>query len=187
MAKAKKATKRNNKTGRAAAAKSASGKSLASRTSGPDKLYTAQIRELVELMVANDLTALEIVNGQLKVSLGRGGQAAPAAVAPASAPAPAPVAPPASAADEADAAAETEKLLEIRSPMVGTFYAAPSPDSDPYVSDGTRVSGETVVCIVEAMKVMNEIKAECSGTIVEAAVENGQPVEYGQVLFRVRP
>ncbi len=71
--------------------------------------------------------------------------------------------------------------------MVGTFYAAPSPDSDPYVATGTKVGQETVVCIVEAMKVMNEIKAECSGTIAEICVKNAEPVEFGQVLFRVRP
>ncbi len=71
--------------------------------------------------------------------------------------------------------------------MVGTFYAAPSPDSEPYVAVGAAVGDDTVVCIIEAMKVMNEIKAECAGTIVEICVKNAQPVEYGQVLFRVRP
>ena len=82
---------------------------------------------------------------------------------------------------------EARSLLEIKSPIVGTFYEAPSPDSDPYVEPGSRVDSQTVVCIIEAMKVMNEIKAEVSGTIVEKTVKNGQAVEYGQVLFRVRP
>jgi len=80
-----------------------------------------------------------------------------------------------------------EELVEIKSPLVGTFYATPSPDSEPYVEIGSQVDPQTVVCIVEAMKVMNEIKAETSGTIAEILVENGQAVEYGQVLFKVRP
>jgi len=77
--------------------------------------------------------------------------------------------------------------IEIVSPMVGTFYASPSPDGEPFISQGARVTDDTVVCIVEAMKVMNEIKSECSGTIAEVCVKNAQPVEYGQVLFRVIP
>jgi len=80
-----------------------------------------------------------------------------------------------------------EDLVEIKSPIVGTFYATPSPDSEPYVDIDTAVGPQTVVCIIEAMKVMNEIKAETSGTIAEIFVTNGQAVEYGQVLFRVRP
>jgi len=78
-------------------------------------------------------------------------------------------------------------LIEVKSPMVGTFYATPSPDSDPYVHVGAAVADDTIVCIVEAMKVMNEIKAECAGTIAEVCVKNAQPVEFGQVLFRVKP
>jgi acetyl-CoA carboxylase biotin carboxyl carrier protein len=160
-----------------------------------DRLHIEQVRELVGLMVANDLTALEIVNGDLKVALGRGGVAVAAAPFAAGAVAPAVLAgaharPSGSPAPNpaAEAAAKpVETLLEIKSPMVGTFYAAPSPDSEHYVVPGSRVSGDTVVCIIEAMKVMNEIKAECAGTIVDVVVANGQPVEYGQVLFRVRP
>lgn len=83
--------------------------------------------------------------------------------------------------------AKDEGLLEIKSPIVGTFYSSPSPDSDPYVEVGSAVSSNTVVCIVEAMKVMNEIKAETSGIIAQVCVKNGQAVEYGQVLFKVRP
>jgi acetyl-CoA carboxylase biotin carboxyl carrier protein len=78
-------------------------------------------------------------------------------------------------------------LIEIKSPMVGTFYATPSPDSAPYVEIGSHVEPQTVICIIEAMKVMNEIKAENSGTVAEILVTNGQAVEYGQALFRVRP
>jgi acetyl-CoA carboxylase biotin carboxyl carrier protein len=84
-------------------------------------------------------------------------------------------------------AAPPSNLKEIRSPMVGTFYRRPSPDSDPYVDVGADVNEDSVVCIVEAMKVNNEIKAEIDGEIVEVLVEDGQPVEYDQPLFRVRP
>lgn len=78
-------------------------------------------------------------------------------------------------------------LVEIKSLMIGTFYAKPSPDSEPYVEIGSSVDPQTVVCVIEAMKVMNEIKAETSGTIAEICVTNGQAVEYGQVLFKVKP
>ena len=80
-----------------------------------------------------------------------------------------------------------ENLVEIKSPIVGTFYATPSPDSEPYVEVGSKVTSQTVICIIEAMKVMNEIKAEMEGTIAEILVKNGQAVEYGQVLYKVRP
>ena len=91
-------------------------------------------------------------------------------------------APPASAAGLGD---PTEQ--EIKSPMIGTFYRAPSPESGPYVEVGTEVNPETVVCIIEAMKVMNEIKAEVKGVITQILVENAKPVEFGQPLFKVRP
>lgn len=81
---------------------------------------------------------------------------------------------------------ETSNLREITSPMVGTFYASPSPEAPAFVTVGQEVTEDTVVCIMEAMKVMNEIKAECRGTIVEIVAENGKPVQYGQVLFKVR-
>lgn len=101
--------------------------------------------------------------------------------APAAAPAQVPTAP-------AEVPAESnEKLHEITSPMVGTFYSAPSPTSPPYVQKGDKVATNTVVCIVEAMKLMNEIEAEVKGEIVEVLVENGQLVEFGQPLFLVRP
>ena len=85
------------------------------------------------------------------------------------------------------AAQPEEDHLEIKSPIVGTFYEAPSPDSDPYVEIGTHVTSQTVVCIVEAMKVMNEIKADVSGTVIDRCVTNGQAIEYGQVLFKIKP
>jgi acetyl-CoA carboxylase biotin carboxyl carrier protein len=157
-----------------------------------------EIKQMVKLMVECDLSELEITDGEHnRVHLKRGPgeqpivMAAPQQPAP-PAPAPAPQAPPTptpaqTPASEPAAPAPAENLIEVTSPMVGTFYSSPSPDSDPYVTDGDKVTPETVVCIVEAMKVMNEIKAECSGTIVEVCVQNAQPVEYGQVLYRVKP
>lgn len=78
-------------------------------------------------------------------------------------------------------------MAEIKSPIVGTFYSAPSPDSKPYLTIGSKVNPDTIICIIEAMKVMNEIKAEASGTIVEILCKTGEAVEYGQVLFKVKP
>lgn len=139
-----------------------------------------EIRELVRMMVDNNLGELDITEGDNKIRLkrGAGGEVviSPAAYAPAM-----PAAPAAPAAPAVDAG-----LREIHSPMVGTFYAAPSPESDPYVGVGATIGEDSVICIIEAMKVMNEIKAEISGQIVEICVKNAQPVEYGQVLFKVR-
>jgi len=149
-----------------------------------------QIRELVRLMVDNDLAELDITDGESKIKLRRGTTVEPSGVYVPSVPSlPQPVQ---QAPEESNEASEAspqveENFVEITSPMVGTFYAAPSPDSDPYISVGSKVSDDTVVCIVEAMKVMNEIKAGCTGTIAEICVKNAQPVEFGQVLFKVKP
>lgn len=101
--------------------------------------------------------------------------------------APMPVASHAAAATPAASAAAADNLVNIPSPIIGTFYAAPSPDSLPYVKVGDHVTNDTVVCIIEAMKVMNEIKAETTGIIEKVMIPNGQAVEFGQVLFKVRP
>ena len=149
-----------------------------------------RVRELIELMQENDLVEIEVVSGDNKIHLKRPGAVAPAAAMPAMPmhAMPAPAAAPAGAVSAgAPAAADAGNLIEVKTPIVGTFYAAPSPDSGPYVKTGDRVDSETVVCIVEAMKVMNEIKAETTGTIVEVCVKDGESVEYGQVLFKVRP
>jgi len=139
-----------------------------------------QIRELVQLMVDNDLSELDVTDGESKVRLKRGPSGEVVTVS----------APPAASAQSAPAAGPPpeveEGLVEIKSPMVGTFYSAPSPDSDAYVSVGSQVAEDTVVCIIEAMKVMNEIKAGCAGQIAEVCVKNGQPVEYGETIFMVR-
>ena len=146
-----------------------------------------EIKRLVKLMIDNDLSEMNITDGEQKVTLRRGGGgqgpvvvATPVAAPAAAAPAPAVAAEPSGEKPQSD-------LIEIVSPMVGTFYQASGPDSDPYVASGDSVGEDTVVCIVEAMKVMNEIKADCAGTIIEICVQNAQPVEFGQVLFRVKP
>ena len=100
---------------------------------------------------------------------------------------PAPAAIPASAAAAAPALPPASTEVEIKSPMIGTFYRAPSPESAPYIEVGTEVNADTVVCIIEAMKVMNEIKAETKGVITQVLVENAKPVEFGQPLFKLRP
>jgi acetyl-CoA carboxylase biotin carboxyl carrier protein len=94
---------------------------------------------------------------------------------------------PGSDAETTEAGDATEGLIEVKSPMVGTFYAAPAPDADPYVGVGQRVGVGTVLCIIEAMKLMNELESEVSGTVAKILVDNAQPVEYGQVLFLIDP
>ncbi len=149
------------------------------------KLDLAEVRRLVNLMETKDLAEVEIELEGKRVRVVRAGQATPAVVAvpapgvPASAgPASAPISAPEPAAPRG---------TEIPCPMVGTFYRSPSPDAAPFVEVGDRISKETVVCIIEAMKVMNEIKAEVDGEILEILVQNGEPVEFGQPLFLVRP
>lgn len=148
--------------------------------------------ELTEFAVEEEGFKLKIRrggNGLPVVGLSRAGSnppflpgdaTAPAPIGPAAA-APSPLVPSAPAADSTDA-----DVTFIKSPMVGTFYQAPSPESKPFAEVGQKVTETTVVCIVEAMKIMNEIQAEVKGTILEILVENGQPVEYGQKLFKVK-
>ncbi|HEX5137405.1 MAG TPA: acetyl-CoA carboxylase biotin carboxyl carrier protein [Planctomycetota bacterium] len=148
------------------------------------------LKRIVELMNQHDLAEVEIEEEGRRLRLRK--TEARIVAAPAAAPAaPAPAAPAAAAAPEAPSApapaAPKENLLTIKAPMVGTFYRSPSPDSDPYVEVGRRVTQESVVCILEAMKVMNEIKAECTGEIVKVSVQNGEAVEYDQPLFLVKP
>ena len=141
------------------------------------------IKAIVDLMEKNGLTAFEMEKGGFRIALSKGAVAG-AAVTYAPAPVAAAAAPAASAPAEAAASAASGK--EIPSPMVGTFYTAPSPESPAFVKVGQKVTPDTVVAIIEAMKVMNEIKAEVSGTITEVAAENGQPVQFGQALFRYK-
>lgn len=151
-----------------------------------------QIKEVIDLMKKAELTDFEIEDKGFKLRLQRdakGGQivaAAPqfvAAAAPVAAPAP--VSAPAAAVAAAPAA-DAANIKTITSPMVGTFYAASSPDAAPFAAPGTIVKADSVVCIVEAMKVMNEVQAEIAGTIVEVLIANGTSVEFGQPLFKVK-
>jgi len=158
----------------------------------PEKDADVQkIMELIQIMKENDLVKIDIQHGDDRISLQRAEPPQPIAAAGHILTAfPGPVAPGTSPVAQATPAGQTgaaEATVEIKSPMVGTFYEAPSPDSDAYVEAGAHVEPQTVVCIIEAMKVMNEIRAETSGTVVERLVKNGQAVEYGQALFRVKP
>jgi acetyl-CoA carboxylase biotin carboxyl carrier protein len=139
-----------------------------------------KVKELIDIMKENDLMELEVVDGDSKIHLKRPGSAAPVVT---SVPMQAPVAPVAPAAE----VKEDDNLINVTSPIVGTFYQAASPDSEPFVKVGDTVNAESVVCIVEAMKVMNEIKAEASGTVVQICCKDGQAIEFGQVLFKLRP
>jgi len=158
------------------------------------------IRGLIELISTSNVTAFELEADGVKLKLVKEQPQVPAPLAqPVAAAPPAPVA--AAAPASAPAAAEevgepappapvpapADGLKEVTSPIVGTFYRASSPETSPFVEVGTRISRGQVVCIVEAMKVMNEIESELDGEIVEILVANGQPVEYGEPLFRIRP
>lgn len=149
-----------------------------------------KLKELIRLMVANDLAELDLRDEQQQVTIRRPGpgqepqviHAAPAAVV--AAPAASPVATAEPVVDTPDADVGMGK---IESPMVGTFYSAPSPDKPPFVNVGDTVAADTVVCIVEAMKIFNEIKAETTGTVEKVLAKSGDAVEFGQPLFLVRP
>ena len=155
------------------------------------------IKALIDLMRKNDLSKFEMEKNGFKIKLEKGTSnqpilTAPIALAPglsAGAPASAAsskAAPTESAASGAESATKGGPFKDVTSPMVGTFYRSPSPESPPFVDVGAKVTEDSVVCIIEAMKVMNEIKAETSGVIAEILVENGKPVQFGQALFRVR-
>ena len=164
-----------------------------------------KLKELVRLMVENDLSELDMKDQQETVTIKRGpaggtvvnhqpviyqGSGAPAAHA---GPAPRSVAAASDESSESDngtvpaAAPDMSGLVAIESPMVGTFYSSPNPDAGPFISVGTSIGPDSVVCLIEAMKVFNEIKAETTGTIERILVNNGEAVEFGQKLFLVRP
>lgn len=142
-----------------------------------------EIKELMALLENSSLSALEVQQDDVKVRLEK---PAVTVAAPVAVPAPAPVAAPAPAAAPAAAPAPADAGKAINAPIVGVFYAAPSPDSEPYVSVGKRVKKGDVVCIIEAMKCMNEIQAEEDGEITAVLATNGELVEYGQPLFAIR-
>jgi acetyl-CoA carboxylase biotin carboxyl carrier protein len=149
-----------------------------------------RLQQLVELMEKHDLREVRIKKGSEKWHLKRGPQevAYAAGPPPASAPSAAHHAPaPAAPAPGAPAPARDDGLLDIKSPMVGTFYRAASPEDSPFAKEGDRVSADTVVCLIEAMKFFNQVKAECSGVITRVLVKDGDSVEFGQPLFKVKP
>lgn len=161
-----------------------------------------ELKELIDFLIERDISEFELERGDVKVRIKRGGDAAhpvvstiptftpvpvqvspsaPVVTAPAAAP-PA-VAPP----QAASAGAAEEELHTVKSPIVGTFYEAPAPGSPPFVKSGDQIEAGQVLCIIEAMKLMNEIEADIAGELVKRLVANGQAVEYGQPLFAVRP
>ena len=159
-----------------------------------------ELRELIEFLVEKDIAEFEMERGDLKLHVKRGAGAAPmiapavvahampvAPIAAAAAPAPAaPSVPIAAPAAQAPAVSQDADLHILKSPMVGTYYESPSPGAPPFVALGASVKEGQVLCIIEAMKLMNEIEADASGEIVKMFVSNGSPVEYGMPLFGIR-
>lgn len=149
------------------------------------------VKKLIKIVEQSDISKISIQEGDVKIKISKNSdsQAQVAFTQGAPAPAPVPVQNPPAAEPAADKQIEKEtpksNLHEIRSPIVGTFYRAPAPDADPYVKVGDEVSPGTVLCIVEAMKLMNEIESDVSGKIVKILVENATPVEYNQPLFLI--
>jgi acetyl-CoA carboxylase biotin carboxyl carrier protein len=158
-----------------------------------------EIKELIEFLIEKDIAEFELERGDVRLRVKRGGDTAPPVVVSTPAPViaahlsapPAMVSAPAQPSTEATAPAppavpEDKDLFIVKSPIVGTFYEAPSPGSPPFVSPGDHVDAGQVLCIIEAMKLMNEIESDVAGEIVKRIVNNGQPVEYGQPLFSIR-
>ena len=169
---------------------SKSGKKSSGIKESDQSFDMGELRELMELVNEQGFTDFEFENANIRVRLSKA-----TAVVPGAQYMPQPVAyqpPPsgagsaATAAEPAPAAESDEGLYKITSPIVGTFYRSPGPDKEAYVKEGSKVGPESVVCIVEAMKLMNEIQAEVAGEVVKIYVENGQPVEFGQALFGIK-
>lgn len=157
-----------------------------------------ELKELIDFLIEKDISEFELERGDVKVRIKRGGEtAAPvithavpmAMAAPPAQPShfPAAAPPPPASPSVATPAAAEEELHIVKSPIVGTFYEAPGPGALPFVKPGDQVAAGQVLCIIEAMKLMNEIEADASGEVVRVLVNNGQPVEYGQPLFAIRP
>ncbi len=141
------------------------------------------IEHLISLMGQHDLSEISLAEGEHKIRLRKGGPVV--AYAPAPAPAAIPAAAPTSAPAAAEPAKPAKNLHEIKSPMVGTYYAKPSPDKPDFVSVGSKITPTTVVCKLEAMKIFNDLTADIAGTVAEVCVKNGTAVDYNTVLFRV--
>ena len=162
----------------------------------------AELKELIELIAEKGFAEFELEREDFRLRISRFKEVSAHTVQSAQIPlaqaveqaqsnmnivSPSPAATSAQPSAQPEAPSPESQLLVIKSPMVGTFYRAPSPDADPFVEVGTRVERNTVVCIIEAMKLMNEVVAEMTGEVAKIYVENGQPVEYGQPLFGVKP
>jgi acetyl-CoA carboxylase biotin carboxyl carrier protein len=149
------------------------------------------IKAIVDLMRKNSLSEFELETQEIKIKIKRGANGVTAAAYEDAAAAPylpaAALPPTGTGAGSNQPPPPATNETDIKSPMIGTFYRSPSPEAAPYVEVGTEVNPETVVCIIEAMKVMNEIKAEVRGVITQVMVENAKPVEYGSPLFKIRP
>jgi acetyl-CoA carboxylase biotin carboxyl carrier protein len=148
------------------------------------------IKAIIDLMKKNSVSEFELEKQDFKIRLKRGGNGGVIAGSYEDNPVltySQPVAAGTAVASPAPVAAPVSTELEIKSPMIGTFYRAPSPESASYIEIGSEVNPDTVVCIIEAMKVMNEIKAEAKGQITQVLLENAKPVEFGQPLFKLRP
>ncbi len=163
-----------------------------SSSSTPDIFDVRKIRRLVELMKEHDLNEIDLRQEDMRIQLRRGIASDGGLYPPAAMQAPQVAAPPAAVHPAAEASAvpvaeAADEYAVIKSPMVGTFYTASDPESPPFIKVGDHVGPETTVCIVEAMKVFNEIPAETSGKIVSVLGKNGEPVEFGQPLFKVDP
>ena len=156
-----------------------------------DVFDVRKVRKFIELMNEHDLAEIDLRQGEQRIRLRRGPETIAVSALPTAALSAAPTTAPAGHGHESGRSgvvpADDANTMMIRSPMVGTFYAAATPDTPPFVKVGDRVGPETTVCIVEAMKVFNEIPAECAGRIVAVLAQNGDPVEFNQPLFRVEP
>ncbi len=161
-----------------------------------------ELKELIDFLIEKDISEFELERGDVKVRIKRGSDSAapiithtmPVASVPMAIPAPthvpavqAPPVPAAAPPAAAPPAAAEDDLHQVKSPIVGTFYESPAPGALPFVKPGDQVAAGQVLCIIEAMKLMNEIEADVSGEVVKALVNNGQAVEYGQPLFAIRP
>lgn len=179
------------------------GKSVAS-ASGPSEpkkqteMKTSEIRDLIDFIAQSGLNEVDIETKELKLHVKREPDqkvlkaapqvmSAPVAVSPVAAPVSVPAVNSAAPAKTEKSTVSTTKTVEIKSPMIGTFYRTANPDSPPFVSVGDKITKGQTVCIIEAMKLFNEIESEVSGTVVKVMVENSSPVEYDQVLFVVEP
>jgi acetyl-CoA carboxylase biotin carboxyl carrier protein len=154
-----------------------------------------QIKQIIDLMKRSELSEFEFEEEGFKIKIKRGSGGQPIVTSsphsahpfPVATPEPASsAARPASGAAASGSAGDEAGITYVKSPMVGTFYRSPSPENPSFVENGSKVDEKSVVCIIEAMKIMNEIQAETKGTVVEVLVENGQPVEYGQRLFKIK-